>query len=767
MKFRFYLNHEKREGHEVMRKLLIVSSMLLAIASGFVGWKTWRDLRPLPDSLDVGQHILHKVQMLDRHGVPLSVTYQNDWNIHARLPLHQVPAVLQQAFIDSEDRRFYRHHGVDWLARLHAVLQNIEAMRAVRGASTITEQVVRMLHPRPRTVWSRWLEGFEARCLEQRFSKAEILEFYLNQVPYGHQRRGVAQAAGLYFDRDLSTLNLKEMLALAVLVRAPSSMDLRRASDRAEKAVAGLAGAMYAQGDISQDQYLRAVEGEWSFSRYRLPVEAGHFVRYLYSVAPNAAEIALNAERTGKVTTTLDAALQGRVQHILDSRLQDLRSSDVSDGAVLVADHRSDEILAWVNGGGLSSSQRGGWIDAVTTPRQPGSTLKPFLYALALETGWNAATLIDDSPLAEAIGPGLHSFNNYSRTCYGPLRLRDALGNSLNIPAVRTIQFTGIERFLELLKTTGFKSLTKPANYYGAGLALGNGEVTLFELVQAYAALARGGVYRPLRMLMHPANPPDRPRRVLSKESASLIADILSDPQARRLEFGEGYLLHFPFQTAVKTGTSNDHRDTWTVGFSSRYTVGVWMGNLDRSPTSGVTGTSGPALVLRSVFAELNRYQEPQPLYLSPGLIPVAICRNSGLRATDHCPTMQEWFVPGTVPQECCPLNESRPKNPARQISRPNRSEAISLLQPTPNLQLAMDPRIPDDMEAFSFLIPKRVSPQKTEWIVDDKVAGVTAIDVHTFSWPLSQGVHYAKAIIWQTGNNKPVETPKIRFVVK
>ncbi len=187
---------------------------------------------------------------------------------------------------------------------------------------------------------------------------------------------------------------------------------------------------------------------------------------------------------------------------ILDQTLADIGDRGLVDGAVVVVNHQSDEILAWVNGGGMATALPGGWIDAVTTPRQPGSTLKPFLYGLALERGWTASTIINDSPLARPIGSGIHPFRNYSRRYYGPLRLREALGNSLNIPAVRTIQAIGVEAFLARLHELGFASLSRPANHYGEGLALGNGEITLFELVQAYAVLARGGLARPLRFTL-------------------------------------------------------------------------------------------------------------------------------------------------------------------------------------------------------------------------------------------------------------------------
>lgn len=792
------------------------------LAASLFAWRTCHDLRPFSGSLVADMFAVRKAQYVDRSGLPLSVTYQNDWNIHQQVPLHEIPPLLQQAFLDSEDQRFHEHHGVDWAARLHAVWQNLAALRAVRGASTITEQVVRMLHPRPRTIWSRWLEGIEAVRLEALFPKATIFEFYLNQIPYANQRRGVAQAANLYFDRDLATLNDRELLALAVLVRAPSGMDLRHNGRRAEHAVLKLANAMLRRQHISVEQHRCIVDGQWSLAAPRLPVDASHFIRRLQAQGVETADAALLSAPAGKIVTTLDGSLQGRVQRILDSRLQDLQESGVTAGAVLVVDHRTDEVLAWVNGGARSGEPSAGWIDAVTTPRQPGSTLKPFLYALSLEMGWTPATLIDDSPLAEAVDTGLHAFNNYSHTFYGPLRLRDALANSLNVPAIRTVQYVSPERFLELLKSLGFASLSQPAAYYGAGIALGNGEVSLFELVQAYAALARGGLFRPLRGTLQRTGPPVAEQRVLSEESTSLIADILSDPYARQLEFGQGNLLRLPLQTAVKTGTSNDHRDAWTLGFTSRHTVGVWMGNLERKPTSGITGSSGPALVLRAVFAELNRHEDFEPLHLSARLLPVEICRGSGLRAGPNCPRMIEWFKPASAPRETCRLHqpavaatsavELRPyasgddgeqkerhanlvlphSNPPPEESRNDSDFAalnqnqgnstahesqqrssdhprdfITLVQPTPNLHLAMDPRIPDELELFPFVLAKEVRARRVEWLVDDRLAAVTGENQQRFLWPVSRGAHHAQARIWLPGENEPRETPKVKFIVK
>jgi len=238
-----------------MRKFIWTTLLILLLASSVLFWKTATSLAPPPDTLSVADSSVRKVQVLDRHATPLTITYQNDWNIHDYVPLHEIPEILQQIFILAEDKRFYEHNGPDWRARWHAMFQNIMALRVVRGASTMSEQTVRILHPRPRTFWSRWLEGFEATRLEERFSKADILEFYLNQVPYVSQRRGVMQAARHYFDRDLDTLNLKEMMALAVLVRAPSRLDLRKGTTEIEAPITRLADRLLELALITSADY--------------------------------------------------------------------------------------------------------------------------------------------------------------------------------------------------------------------------------------------------------------------------------------------------------------------------------------------------------------------------------------------------------------------------------------------------------------------------------------------------------------------------------
>ncbi len=711
-------------------------------------------------SLDIAKETgVVRAQIQDMRGRPLSRTRENNWNFQETVPLHEIPVILLQAFVFGEDKRFFEHDGIDWVARAEALLQNIRAGRAVRGASTITEQVTKMLVPRRRTFLSRIEEGFEAQNLERRYRKGEILEFYLNQVPYAGNRRGVLAAARDYFDRDLRSLSIKEMLALVVLVRAPSRLDLRRDTLAVEKGVRILAGRMYGEGMLNKVQSEAALQSGIKLRQPALPVIASDFVRYVSS------KVALREITPGgsrKVVTTLDGSLQNRVQQILDVRLNDLAAQNANDGAVLVVENDTGTVRVWVNAQRIESGSPVESFDSVLVPRQPGSTLKPFLYALAMEKGWTAASIMDDSPITQGVSFGIHEYRNYSRVYYGPVRLREALGNSLNTPAIRAVRFVGVDKFLDRLRQLGFRSLENPPVFYGDGLALGNGEVSLFELVQGYSALACGGVYKQLRVDLEEKS--GRQDRIFSPEVSSIIADILSDPESRSREFGREGVLSFPVQTAVKTGTSSDYKDAWAIGFSDRYTVGVWLGNLTREPMREVSGARGPGLVLRAVFNELQRFQDTKALYVSPRLERTEICRESGKLPGSRCPRTVEWFQAGSAPSEVCHEHD---RNPVHEVKVPVFSSPFELSMPTPGLHLAMDPRIPDELEAFAFELPREMLPEKVEWDIDGQQISREGSRGIRCLWPLARGNHIVEARVWFSGEEQPLESKSVAFVVK
>jgi penicillin-binding protein 1C len=708
---------------------------------------TLASMRPLPDRLDLPPGETFRAEVVDRHGLRLSVSYENRWNLYDRVELYEVPALLRDAMVEAEDRRFFRHAGVDWWARGAAVWQNLRAGRVVRGASTISEQVVRMLHPRPRRLWSRWVEGFEAARLERRFEKGEILAFYLNQVPYARQRRGVVQAARDTFGRDLGTLSRGEMLALAVLVRSPSRLDPRWAPGAMDASVTALARRLLRAGRLPPSTAGIAARHPADLGDARLPVAAPAFVR-------RARASSAGSER---LHTTLDARIQARLQPVLDGAAAQLAARGVSHAAALAIDHRSGDVLLWMN------ARSGSEIDAVLVPRQPGSTLKPFVYALALEQGWTAATFIDDSPTSVAVGSGLHPYRNYSRLYRGPVRLRDALANSLNVPAVRAMQGLAPNALYRRLRALGFASLAQHPAFYGEGLALGNGEVTLRELVTAYAVLARGGLERPLRLLRDSGGARQSPVRHFEPEVATLVADILADADAREAEFGRGGVLDLPLPAAVKTGTSNDYRDAWALGFSDRYTAGVWMGDLERRSMAEVTGSLGPAVVLRSILVELHRFEPAGPLPLSPRLRSVRICAASGALAGDTCPVLDEWFRPGHAPEHDCPLHAAHPAVTAE----PGASHDVAVERPTHGLHLAMDPRIPDRLEVFEFALDATSLPTEVEWIVDGEPAALRRSSDTRWEWPLSRGAHRVSARVRFAANGPPIETREVPFFVR
>lgn len=727
------------------RKFIYSSAVVLGIVIVLLAVLTLNSMHSTVKSLHKLRSDAQIIQVTDRNGVPLSISYQNRWNSFDNLPLYKIPEFLQNAFILSEDKHFYQHHGVNWYARLRALWQNVRYHHKVSGASTITEQVVRIIHPRARNLWSKWLEGFEAYALERKFSKADILEFYLNQVPYAANRRGILQAAHYYFARDLSSLTPKEMLALVVLARAPSSYDLYKDPHRLDRAITYLAKQMLQNHFLTQQQLIQLQQESFQLQAPELPVNASQFISFVRT-HPSPGQMQVDIIRT-----TLNSSLQKNIQRILDQRLAQLNQRHVENGAVLVVDHQTSEILAWVIAGNDNNSHgskpAGYQIDAVMTPRQPGSTLKPLLYGLALDKGWTAATLIEDAPLAEAIGTGLHRFRNYSRTYYGRVTLREALGNSLNIPAVHAINYVGKSHFLTALHQLGFTSLQQPADYYDIGLALGDGEVTLFELVQAYSALANHGVFTSLRYTMNETLPIVK-RPIYSPEAASIIGNILSDPWARRLEFGSGSILNFPVQTAVKTGTSTDYHDAWAIGYNYQYTVGVWLGNLDQTPMNGITGAIGPALILRSVFAELTRHEQTHSLYLSPKLLPANVCIPT--QVNQGCYSRTEYFIPGTT----------LPDNLKASMRQP----IIKLSRPSEGLRLAIDPRIPTAVQSFEFEVDGIIKGDQVMWHIDNQP--VITTETGSYLWPLSSDFHRVKVTV-KRQDKIIYQSYAVRFFVK
>ena len=705
-----------------------------AIGVAVIAVATAVELKRSPTSIPEASAAGAVPQVLDRHGRLLRQTYRNDRNVHDFLALEEFPDILVQAVVRAEDKRFFSHGGQDWIARAAALGQNLRSGRVVRGASTITEQVVRMIQPSRRTIWTRWIEGWQATRLERAVGKLSILEFYLNEVPFASNRRGMAQASRMYFGRSVSTLGEQEVLMLAVLIRAPSRLDPRAGfSD-------GLAQRMQAlASDLGWESELQAMEPQ-ILADVGLDVDASHFVRHV---------LGENDGTGAEIRTTLDVSLQQRTQAILQGQIESLSKRGVSHGAALVASHETGEVLAWVVAA-RDTNEDGAYFDSVLVPRQAGSTLKPLLYAVALQKGWGAGEPIEDEPVDEFTSRGLHAYRNYSDTFYGRVTLREALANSLNIPAVKTVRFIGVEEGVRQLRSFGFTSLDRPASEYGSGLALGNGEVSLLELVSGYAMLASRGRLRTLKTVRGDSNDPTGVQ-VIPAEVASMISDILSDDAARQLEFSGGFL-DFPVQTAVKTGTSSDFRDAWAVGFDSRYVAGVWMGNLSRVRMEGVTGAQGPLLVLRATFDTLNRHQPSRRLWLS-----------EELRSTETCVRFAS--IPEDAESGCSVRHEFEFGEAIDAPADIDQSERlnISMTMPRDGMHLALDPRIPTTQQSLEFMLEGVQETDEVEWIVDREV--VSRDDGPRHQWQLSRGAHSVRTRVWR-GDELVAETSDVQFRV-
>ncbi len=715
-----------------LRLRLGAAAAVAAVAALLLGVATWRSRMHLPASLRPPATAVAP-QFLAADGTPLSYSYRGALNANATLALWQVPPLLREAFVDSEDKRYWQHGGADWIARFDALWDNLRAGHVVRGASTIGEQVVRILHPRPRGYWSHWVAGFDAARLLRRFGHAQVLEFYLNQVPYGARRRGVLQAARYYFGRDPGALDPAEQLALAVLVRSPMRYDPRRHPRALRRAVEQLAGRMRAAGVLSAVQAEALRRAPITPGRQSLALDAGAFVAHA------AARAAARGRDAPVQRTTLDAPLQRFVQGALSRRRHLLAARGVANAAALVVDNRNGAVLAWA----VAPQQGAFALDPVLSPRQPGSTLKPFVYGLAMQhLGWQPDTVLLDTPLAETVGPGVHRYRNYSGRHYGRVSLRYALANSLNIPAVRTAQAVGIVPIVRLLQELGFRSLRQSADYYGPAIVLGDGAVSLYELVQGYATLARHGRWLPLHVLAGLPRPRGLP--LLSPEVSSVLASILSDPDARAAEFGADSVLDLPYPTAVKTGTSSDYRDLWSVGFDRRYTVGVWMGRLGGGSTDGLTGSSGPAPVLRDIFARLRRDAPYAGLW-----------QDARLRLRPTC----EWIGP----PPCVRREDWRLPGPSAPAAAP--APTLVIARPLPGETLALDPRLPRQAQVYRFALDTGGRAlRRVDWLLDGReLAGG---DVDFLDWRISAGAHRLRARVWLRGAGAPSQLGPVDFEV-
>ena len=648
-----------------------------------------------------------EISLIDRNGEVIHEQRADDKRRRLDwVALADISPALQRAVLASEDRRFYAHGGVDARALAAAAVQRVVG-HGPRGASTTTMQLASFLDPAlrrrsgPRSLPQKVRQMRMAWAIESEWSKPLILEAYLNFVTFSGELQGVGAAASVLYGKAPHGLSDSEALVLAALLRAPNATPAT-VIKRAE---------WLAVGSGVQHEAIAAAASRLS----AVSVTPGPRV----ALAPHAAArlIRLASVREGtttRIASTLDGSLQRFVAETLTRQLLAVRDQRVNDGAVLVVDNATGDVLAYVGGSGALSPAR--HVDAIQAHRQAGSALKPFLYGLAFDQRLlTPASLLEDVPLEVATPTGLYRPNNYDEQFRGLVSVRTALASSLNVPAVRALGLVGAEAMVQQLRKLGFAGLVEAGDFYGPSLALGSADVSLWELVGAYRALATGGVWSALRMTV--GDVPTESRRVYSEQAAFLVSSILADRDSRSITFGLENPLATPFWTAVKTGTSKEMRDNWAVGYSRRYTVGVWVGNVTGEPMKNVSGVTGAAPIWREVMARLH-----DSVRSSPPLPPAGLVRREASFAARVEPARTEWFRAGTEP--IAPLPASTAASPR-------------IVTPVGGTIVALDPDIPAGRQRVPFEAREAVPGQR--WLLDGALLGEAA---DLTLWPPTPGRH-------------------------
>jgi len=750
---------------KILKKMALAGLIFVVLLGLF-----WLALGFLPNPLAEKDGWNWTVRVTDREGRLLKDFLPPQMARREARPLSDFSPNLIAAVLSTEDKRFYRHPGVDPLAMLRAAWLNLSRGRIVSGGSTITMQVARLnrgLSPGPRTLGRKAREIWWALLIERHNPKDHILAEYLNRAPCGNLTEGFPAAARLYLDKSVGDLSMAESAFLAGLPASPGALnpykDPRPALDRR----ASILKKMEKRGLMSAEESARARAEPLSLGSLKNPFDAPHFVSYLRRN--------FGPEPPARLTTTLDLDLQRRIEELAGVTAAAYRHQGLSQAAVVVMSLPERQVLAWVGSADFFDAE-GGQNDGVTALRQPGSALKPFIYATAFDAGLiSPATLLNDGAADYRAARGSFSPANYSGTFHGPVSARLALASSLNLPALRLAANTGVNSLLEKFRALGLESLDRDADYYGLGLALGGGEVDLLSLTTAYAALADGGRWRP-RVLIRseavvpdgeemglrpkprqgvspPGPPPKAPqggrfrtgqggyfpldgagdgrqsslsgleKHIFSPGAAFLVTDILSDPQARVTGFGPYSVLHTPYPAAVKTGTSKSFRDNWCLGYTGSFVVGVWAGNFEASPMDQVSGVTGAGAIWRKV-SDLLAEKYPTPDFEPPkGVTSALTCPVSGLLAGPQCPNRKrEYFLAGHGLPELC--RHAELSQAALGVSVPvvGLGREFGLLRPLSGEVYAWDPGIQAEVQRIKAVAQSIPEVDEVVWQLNGRV---------------------------------------------
>jgi 1A family penicillin-binding protein len=660
------------------RVLLLISIIILVTAGGVL--YAWLVV-DLPSFHDLhGRAIAPTTKIYDRYGRLLYEIIDPHVGKHTPLPLDQIPVHLRQATVATEDANFYANPGVDLRAILRALIINLRGGEVISGGSTITQQLARNLLLSPeervqRTLTRKLRESILAWRLARTVTKDEILALYLNESYYGNLAYGVEAAAQAYFGKSASELDLAECALLAGLPQSPATYNPLENPQAARERQAVVLELMVKNGYISEEEARLAREEQLHFAAVPFPIRAPHFVMYVWGLLERRFGPQELYRGGLEVYTTLDVDMQEAAQSIVRRRLatladrprRDLPDPNVHNAALVALDPNSGEILAMLGSPDYFDPEIDGAVNCALAPRQPGSSIKPLTYAAAFAKGYTPATMILDVRTAFLTKEGEPYVPlNYDLAFHGPVLAREALASSYNLPAVKVLDYVGLDKMTALARSMGITTFDD-SERFGLALTLGGGEVRLLELTAAYAAFAKGGSkVEPVAILRIEdtqghilyQGKPGQGERVLDERIAYLITDILSDDLARMPAFGEGSVLKLSRPAAVKTGTTTDWRDNWTIGYTPELVVGVWAGNADNSPMRDVSGVAGAAPLWHDFMEEVLEARPVKEFAEPEGLTRMEVCTLSGQLPNPYCPHRRtELFVAGTEPKETCQMH--------------------------------------------------------------------------------------------------------------
>lgn len=687
----FFLTFKNYTIHVFFSLLL---SALIFAGTYWAHEEIFKDL-PSPSDLVQKDQIV-STKIFDRNGEILFKLYEDE--NRTIVPLSAIPQSLINATIAIEDKDFYNHHGFSIRGISRAIIANING-EELQGGSTLTQQLVKNRLLTPKRTFSRKIKELLLSILvEGTFTKDEILEMYLNQVAYGGSTYGVEEAAQKYFDKHVQDLSLAESAMLAGLPRAPSvyspfGPNPELAFTRQEEVLR----RMVEDGYILEETSQRARKESLTFNKSKIEIEAPHFVMYVKKIlAQKYGEDLLNNGGL-EVTTTLDLETQKKVEEVVEAEISKLERLRVGNGAAMVTNPQTGEVLAMVGSVNYFDFENDGQVNVALRPRQPGSSIKPINYALALTNGKTPSTVINDSPITyHTLGSKPYSPQNYDGKYHGNVTLRNALASSYNVPAVKLLAENGVSNMIDLGEEMGISTWTDRSRF-GLSLTLGGGEVTMLDMTEVYGTFANGGKHVETNPILEVKDYKGKiyyqndcvlnnfdcsDGQVLSEQVAFLISDILSDNQARTPAFGPMSTLHIPGQqVAVKTGTTNNLRDNWTFGFTSDRLVSVWVGNNDNTPMSYVaSGITGATPIWNEIMRSQLSEESPHKFEVPSGIVQMRVCAISTNIPCSQCPLIKnEYFVSGTEPKySCLSDSPSNNQNNNQQIDSPNRDRILN-----------------------------------------------------------------------------------------